>query len=211
MPLPLGSWNINANGSLGTLTVTPDGMGGINGSVFGQPMVGFFDETARTVRFLRVMSPNLSTFQVYTGALFQFSTAPNTVTFTLAGNFEQFPPSGSVNSFSWFAQMAQKLKEKEKEAGKDNKDNKDSKDRKDNNDKDKEDKEFGKDGPKEQLDLVSPMSLLDVGTPLGQLIQRVNTLEQRLATGQAFIKPEERPPVGEQALQQSEAGEGTNR
>jgi hypothetical protein len=36
-------------------------------------------------------------------------------------------------------------------------------------------------------------------------------LEQRLATGQAFIQPEERPPVGGQALQQPEGDEGTGR
>jgi hypothetical protein len=30
-----------------------------------------------------------------------------------------------------------------------------------------------------------------------QLMARVDDLEQRLATGRAFIRPEERPPVGE--------------
>ena len=204
MPLPSGSWNINANGTVGILTVAPDGMGGFNGTVFGQPLVGFFDETAQTFRFLRVTSPDLSTFQVYTGVLFRFSTAPNTITFTLAGTFEVFPSTGAVSFFSWIARMAQKLKEKEKEASKDNKDSKDNKEN-------LKDKEFDKVLLKEKELEASPMSFPDVGTSLDQLMQRVNTLEQQLATGQSFIKPEERPPVGGQALQQPETGEGTDR
>src|SRR5262245_59315395 len=167
MPLPSGSWNINASGTVGTLTVAPDGMGGFNGTVFGQPLVGFFDETARTFRFLRVMSPDLSTFQVYTGVLFQCSTAPNTITFTLAGTFEVFPSTGAVSYFSWLANMAQKLKEKDKEASKDNKDSKDNKEH-------LKEKEFGKELLKPEKDLEAPpLSFPDVGTSLGQLMQRV--------------------------------------
>jgi hypothetical protein len=37
----------------------------------------------------------------------------------------------------------------------------------------------------------------DPNAMIRQLMARVDELEQRLATGQAFIRPEERPPVGE--------------
>jgi len=34
----------------------------------------------------------------------------------------------------------------------------------------------------------------------------MDALEQRLASGQAFIQPAERPPVGQQALRASDQG-----
>jgi hypothetical protein len=100
MPPPAGSYGINADGNLGTLTVGLDGMGGISSTVFGQPPVGFFNETSRTFTFLPAMSSDLSTFEVYTGSLFQFSPGPNTVTYMHAGNFQRNFDDGSMPPLS---------------------------------------------------------------------------------------------------------------
>lgn len=169
--------------------INNDGAGGLSGTVFGQPIVGFFNSTAGTLFFLRVMSPDVSTFQVYTGMVFPrvLTSPPPNLTFvsTLAGSFESYPATGAVSRSGWFAQATQHVKGKEKE-----------KEIKEQKDKEKEakdkDKEVEKD-VKEQLKEVE--TLMDVPVAMSQLTQRVSLLEQRLAAGAAFIRPEERPPV----------------
>ena len=50
--LPSGlTWNISANGSLGTLTINVDGTGNITGTVFGQAIVGYFDSSSGALYF----------------------------------------------------------------------------------------------------------------------------------------------------------------
>ena len=109
---------------------------------------GFFDEAGQEFSFIRVMSPDVSTFQIYHGTLFSFSPTVGTVVYTLAGSFRGYPQGGATSPFEWSAQLSQKLKEKEGKDGKDkeqSKDNKDLKDRKDN-------KEDGKDVEKHPKD-----------------------------------------------------------
>jgi len=203
MPLPLGTWIITSGGAPGSMTVAADGMGGFNGTVFGQPLVGFFEEATRTFTFMQVKKPDVSAFDIYKGTLFQFSPSIGTVIFTLAGEGESDPAAGSPSRFSWFAQQSQKLKEKEKEANKENKDGKDTKDRKENKEnkesKDLDDKFSLKERGKE-LEQLPNLAATDVQSMMGMLTQRVSDLEQRMATGQAFITPAERPSVGDQAL-----------
>lgn len=183
--LPSGlTWNISANGSSGTLIVNVDGAGNITGTVFGQTIVGYFDSSSGALYFLRVTSPDLSTFQVYKGKAFPQVVTSSSITqtiaaLTLAGEFEEYPVTGTVSHFSWFAQESQKVKEKEKE--------KEGKEHKDKDQKDKEKDQKDKEGHLEQV--------TDVPLAISQLTQRMNFLEQRVATGTAFIKPEERPAV----------------
>lgn len=197
MNSPIGTWSINANGSVGTLVINDDGAGGLGGTVFGQPIVGFFDSASGTLYFLRVMSSDLATFQVYTGTVFPKVVIPlpnnfENIVFTLAGNFENYPTSGAISQFGWFAQVTQHVKGKDKEKEKE----------KEHKEKDKELKEKEKEHAKELEQL--PM---DVPSAIAQLTQRVNLLEQRQAAGAAFIAPEERPQVGGSATQEPPAGE----
>jgi hypothetical protein len=199
MPLPVGAWSINANGSIGTLVVGATSTGTFNGTALGQPFSGFFDETDQEFSFIRVTKPDVSTFEVYHGTLFSFSPTVGTIVFTLGGTFRIYPPAGAVSPFEWSAQLSQKLKEKEGKDGKDkeqSKDNKDLKDRKDNKEGGKEIEKHPKD---KELEFASQPVATEADTRVEQLAQRLTAVEQVLAVGQAFISPSERPVVGAQA------------
>jgi hypothetical protein len=100
---------------------------------------------------------------------------------------------------------------KDKDKDKDAKDHKDNKEIKDGA-KDKETHKELKDGAKEKetdgFDLLTSM--------VTQLSDRLSAVERRIieiagdVQGRAFIRPEERPPVGEQALQDSGEEEPTD-
>jgi hypothetical protein len=45
----------------------------------------------------------------------------------------------------------------------------------------------------------------DLSGRIDELAQRVARVEEGLASGRAFIRPEERPPVGEQAVSSAES------
>ncbi len=199
MPLPVGTWSINANGNLGTLIVGATSAGTFSGTALAQPFSGFFDETDQEFSFIRVTSPDVSTFEVYHGTLFSFSPTVGTLVYTLAGTFRTYPFSGAVSPFEWSAQLSQKLKEKEGKDGKDkeqSKDNKDLKDRKDNKEGGKEVEKHPKD---KEFEFTPQFTASDAGATIEQLALRMTSLEQALAVGQAFISPAERPVVGAQA------------
>jgi len=69
----LGSWNVLANHSTGTLSITSQGTTGncqpIAGTIFGNPIVGFYCSYSGRIHFLRNSGP--TTFQDYTGNLSQ--------------------------------------------------------------------------------------------------------------------------------------------
>jgi len=194
MPLPLGSYTIDANGTPNTLIITSvDGSGNVSGSVFGQPITGLYQEGSNELNFLRIMAADISEFQTYDGRLYAFSATANEETYTLAGTFQEFPSTGPVSFLPWSAQLTQKLKE-----GKDGKDAKDGKDGKDGgkdhkDGKDQKDKDGGKD-----LESMPPAG--DPTGPVDQLGARFESPEQRLAIGQAFIGQKERPDVGGRML-----------
>jgi len=105
MQLPTGSWNVNGNGSVGVLNVTSiDGQGHLTGTIYGNPIQGFWDDTAAKATFLRIINANdPTTLQIFTGYLFV-----NGKTSTIAGGFEAFAGSGGVASraiYGWFAQI----------------------------------------------------------------------------------------------------------
>jgi hypothetical protein len=193
MPLPTGTWNINANGTTGTLVIGTTSSG-FNGTVLGSPFTGFFDETNQEFSFMRVLSPDVSQVQIYYGTLFSFSPNVSTIVYTLGGTFRQFPPPSTpptdIPPFEWMAQLSQKTKEKE---GKDGKDKEESKDTKDV--KDKVDTKEHEKVPKDK-ELEQPQGAREAAS---QLSQRLSAVEQALAVGQAFISSSERPTVGAQA------------
>jgi hypothetical protein len=198
MPLPLGTYTINANGATGTLVIGSASGGTFNGTVFGQPLTGFFVEAEQRFNFMRVTSAELSTFEVYEGTLFSFSPTVSTLVQVLAGEFRAFPTPGAVTPFLWSAQLSQKLKEKEGKDGKDKEVDKDSKDFKDHHKENFKDKEFGKEkehGGKE-LELAQGGGVSDMRSALDQLAARLSAVEQQIAVGRSFIAPSERPAVG---------------
>jgi spore germination protein YaaH len=109
MSLVTGQWTLNGNGFQGDLTITAaDADGTLHGTMYGgQPIIGFWDETAQKITFMKIVpppsgqAPDPSTYQVYTGYLFS-----NGTEFTLAGSFEAFAGSGGTASrtvFGWTA------------------------------------------------------------------------------------------------------------
>jgi hypothetical protein len=105
MALQTGQWNINANGFEGTLNISSvDAEGQLTGTVFGDAIQGFWDDTEQKVVFLREGN-NLSQTQVFTG--FRFGPED---THTVAGYFAAFSGTGGFaerNLFGWFARTTQ--------------------------------------------------------------------------------------------------------
>jgi hypothetical protein len=209
MSLPVGAWRITTDTlGAGTLTISSvDASGNVAGSTTipsSGAVVGFFDAGAQTVSLSNVTDP-AKAFIVFSAALFQVTSGSSKTSTTtdsvLAGTYESYPPGTATSTGRWVASLSQKVKEKdkeekEKEQSKDTKDHKDLKDR-------KEGKE-GKEAVKEQLPEASPaLASGDPAALLQQLEFRIDAIEQRLATGQAFIGAEERPEVGGQAVQGS--------
>jgi hypothetical protein len=170
-------------------------------------VVGFFDAGAQTVNLSNLTDP-AQEFIVFSAALFQVTSgSPKTNTTTdsvLAGTYESYPPGTATSTGRWVASLSQKVKEKDKEEKEkeQSKDAKDIKDRKDIKERAKEIKE-------QSLEKVPPeaAAAFAAGDPVAQLQElnmRVDALEQILATGQAFIGAEERPDVGNQALEDGE-------
>ena len=69
MSNPTGTWQINANGHRGDLVISSvDAQGNLSGTVFGDPIVGFWNEGSQKITFAR--SQNATdplALQVYTG------------------------------------------------------------------------------------------------------------------------------------------------
>jgi hypothetical protein len=115
MPLHVGTWDIFAGGSQGKLIITADGSGGFTGTAFGLPIVGLFDETSQTFRFLLTNAGQA--VQSYSGTQFMVMVGVERL-YTLAGLFEVFPvtPAGgfttgptNTNTFTWIARNEAQL------------------------------------------------------------------------------------------------------
>jgi hypothetical protein len=198
MPLPVGSWGITTDGlGAGTLTiVSVDSGGDVLGTITipgSGAIVGFFDAGSQTVNLSNVTNP-AQTFYVFSGALFQVTSGTakthTTTDFILAGTYEEYPPGAAVSTGRWVASLSQKVKEKDKE----------EKEVKEHKDKEKE-----KEALIEKVHPDTPASFPagDVASLMQQFALRLDAIEQRLATGQAFIGAEERPEVGQQAREES--------
>jgi hypothetical protein len=111
--LPLGTWEANASGDRGPLqlvSVSPQGE--LRGTLFGTEIVGFWDERAQQVTFVRVVNPaDPSTTQLFTGYLFRHPGGLRGVghaTYTLAGSFTALAGTGATAAqaaYGWYAQQ----------------------------------------------------------------------------------------------------------
>ena len=104
---PRGPWNINGNGYPGLLWIEGvDALGNLlsSSTVYGNPIIGFWDAAAQKITFLRVInSGDPSSLQIYTGYLMQPQTGGS---LALAGSFEAFQGTGAVAErvvYGWYA------------------------------------------------------------------------------------------------------------
>jgi hypothetical protein len=103
-PLRAGNWFIDANGFEGVLTVRTDDAGNIlpGSTVFGDPIIGFFNRVQEQIIFLRQSAPEgPSNVQVYTGVR---GPGPD----RLSGQFVAFRGTGGSPEkwlFNWRAEF----------------------------------------------------------------------------------------------------------
>jgi hypothetical protein len=109
--LPAGE--VNAGGDRGQLqlvSVSPQGE--LRGTLFGTEIVGFWDDPAQKITFIRFMNPAIpATAQLFSGYLFRnpggLRGVGNT-TYTLAGSFTALAGSRATASrsvYGWYAQQ----------------------------------------------------------------------------------------------------------
>jgi hypothetical protein len=113
LSLPLGTWEANAGGDFGPLQLASvSRQGELRGTLSGIEIVGFWNERAQKVTFLRRLNPaDPSTAQLFTGYLFRTAgglRGVGTATYTLAGSFEALAGTGATASpavYGWYAQQ----------------------------------------------------------------------------------------------------------
>ena len=126
---PKGSWKVNGNGFKGVLVITGIAYDGkvyrVNGTIYGQQLVGTYDLKTRRLDFLRVQKPkDPSSFQSWSGYMFWNKEGSGRITYTFAGTATPFGPAGGVGRSGWYAQITttigsaqdQPTDEKQKEA-----------------------------------------------------------------------------------------------
>jgi hypothetical protein len=111
-PFP-ASFDIVANGQQGTLTVTSiDATNELSGTLFGKPILGFWNPFERKLTFLWYGNlADATQMRVYTGYLAGSSTCVVEASCRFAGSLEAFSGSGGAaqrNVFGWFATFAKK-------------------------------------------------------------------------------------------------------
>jgi hypothetical protein len=86
-------WSFDGNGFLGTLNVTVDGAGNVTGTVYGDPIHGFYNNVSNEMMFIRSSggSTDPAFQQVFTGYYWQEGLLD-----VLAGSFEAFVASGAT-------------------------------------------------------------------------------------------------------------------
>ncbi len=106
---PGGPWDIDANGFSGTLKISVDVNGNLTGTVFGNPLTGFYDKASGRIMFVRIItSSEPRNNQVYTGYFMQDAVpAPGQAfVYHFAGSFEVFSGGGGTakrNVYAWYA------------------------------------------------------------------------------------------------------------
>jgi len=109
MPLAISTWQVNSNGTIGTLQITrADPDGAVAGSMFNNPIAGWWDEASQKLSFVRTINPNdPETFQIYTGHLYKFQVESNPQLLQrISGHFEAFRGTGggaARSRFGWYA------------------------------------------------------------------------------------------------------------
>jgi len=112
-PLPLGCWNINANGDQGLLCIPSlESDGSFAGSMvfesYSNLVTGLWSSAAQQLSFLRLgIVNNPLSYQSYTGFMFPANASNAAGPQVLAGSFTVFgPPGGSSQSrnlYGWIA------------------------------------------------------------------------------------------------------------
>ena len=113
--LQTGNWDIDGNGSRGVLAIQAvDAQGRLNATVYGQRVVGWWDEQDRRITFLRLINPNDPTsFQSFSGYAWDEPPDPDRpgrTTYYLAGSFETYAGAGGTAArptYGWFARHQQ--------------------------------------------------------------------------------------------------------
>jgi hypothetical protein len=106
--LPSGTWKFNGNGFEGELVIKSVDGGKIEGTVYGQPIVGTYDEKTKRLNFLVMRDPKDPTsFQAFKGYVFQ-NADEKQIRYTLAGTFVPFSAAGTADGMleaGWYAQL----------------------------------------------------------------------------------------------------------
>ena len=106
--LPTGTWKVNGNGFEGELIINTAEGGKVEGTIYGQPLVGTYDETTKQFNFLRLQYPKDPTsFQAWKGYFFQ-NGSEKEVTYTIAGTILPFGAPGThagMLEAGWYAQL----------------------------------------------------------------------------------------------------------
>ncbi|MBV9700155.1 MAG: hypothetical protein JO078_08525 [Candidatus Eremiobacteraeota bacterium] len=117
MPLPTGQWKINANGAIGTLSISSvDTAGNVQGTLMfpgiaSTPILGFWDEISARLMF--EFSTTTTAGYAYTGYLsndqYRMPGLIGGTIYTLTGFYEVY--GGIANSdrfvFGWYAQIGE--------------------------------------------------------------------------------------------------------
>ena len=107
----IGTWELNANGYTATLEIPNiDATGRLVGATaFGNNIIGFWDEEAKKITFLRPTKADHAGDQVFTGYYFASGPeGPYKLVNYLTGSFEAFEGSGGTANrvlFGWFARQ----------------------------------------------------------------------------------------------------------
>lgn len=100
----VGGWSVIGNLSSGTLNISSQSTSGlcqfIAGTIYGDPIQGFYCPNSGRIQFVRKRTDNNDTIQVWTGNLSQTSS-----TLHMAGTFTSVDPSagGSFGEYSFNA------------------------------------------------------------------------------------------------------------
>jgi|SRR5580658_7531607 hypothetical protein len=218
MPLPTGTWTLNADGNIpGTLVIGTLGAPDSSGNVFFQgtttvtppggaattdQITGFWDEAGQEISFLAVATGSAypyPAFADFRGKLYSFPAqtvgAETVTTYTLAGVERLY--SMTDNAAAWNTLISgrpglwcaqQQISTKAAKEGKEGKEA--------GKDKEHLDKVPVKDSDKPPTTEMSPLNPMGSILMADQLAQRVGALEQQMAIGRSFIAPEERPAIG---------------
>lgn len=106
---PVGTWEVIGNGFAGTLVINVDPQGNVTGTIYGDPIEGFFDEPSHKIIFVRRIGGDPSIIQVWTGYLWSEGAtfcAFGDIRRQIAGSFEAFASTGATparNVFGWTA------------------------------------------------------------------------------------------------------------
>jgi hypothetical protein len=110
---PAGTWSFNSNGYTSSLMLTVDAAGNVHGTVFGNQIVGFWNDSAAKLTFYRVTGGSLISvqpdkIQVYTGYMHACLVSDASGGQCLEGSFEAIAGTGGTASKSVYGWSAYK-------------------------------------------------------------------------------------------------------